>query len=56
MTEFIGREQDLAVLEREFEARRASLIILYGRRRIGKSTLIQRASQDRSAVYLQATG
>lgn len=32
---FIGRQQDLAVLEREFEALRASLIILYG------STLIR---------------
>jgi uncharacterized protein len=55
MIEFIGRRQDLAVLEREFEAQRASLIILYGRRRIGKSTLIQQASLDRSAVYFQAT-
>lgn len=55
MTEFIGRKQDLAVLEREFDARRASLIILYGRRRIGKSTLIQQASLNRQAIYFQAT-
>ena len=55
MTGFIGRQQDLAVLKREFEAQRASLIILYGRRRIGKSTLIQQASLDRPTVFFQAT-
>ena len=55
MTTFIGRQQDLAVLEREFEAQRASLVILYGRRRVGKSTLIQQASLDRPAIYFQAT-
>lgn len=52
---FIGREQDLAVLDREFGRRQASLVILYGRRRIGKSTLIQKASLGRPAIYFQAT-
>jgi AAA+ ATPase superfamily predicted ATPase len=55
MTDFIGREQDLAVLKRELETPRGSLIILYGRRRIGKSTLIQQAALDRPAIYFQAT-
>ncbi|MGA2292939.1 ATP-binding protein [Bradyrhizobium sp.] len=55
MVGFIGREQDLGVLEREFGEGRASLVILYGRRRIGKSTLIRQASLKRSAIYFQAT-
>lgn len=55
MTEFIGRRQDLAVLDREFSRPKASLAVLYGRRRIGKSTLIQRASLGRPAIYFQAT-
>jgi len=55
MVGFIGREQDLSVLAREFGERRASLVILYGRRRIGKSALIRQSSLHRSAIYFQAT-
>jgi|SRR6185437_1155468 len=55
MAGFIGRERDLSVLAREFEERRASLVILYGRRRIGKSALIQQSSLQRPAIYFQAT-
>jgi AAA+ ATPase superfamily predicted ATPase len=53
--EFIGRNQDLAVLRRELDTDRASLMILYGRRRVGKSTLLQRSAADRTAIYFQAT-
>jgi uncharacterized protein len=53
--EFIGRSQDLEILRREFGTTRASLVILYGRRRIGKSTLIQEASIGRPSIYFQAT-
>ena len=52
---FIGRDLDLAVLRREFENDRAALVILYGRRRIGKSTLLQKAVASRNAIYFQAT-
>jgi hypothetical protein len=52
---FIGRDQDLAVLGRELDTDRASLMILYGRRRVGKSTLLQKAAADRTAIYFQAT-
>ncbi|MDT3687910.1 MAG: ATP-binding protein [Pseudorhodoplanes sp.] len=55
MFEFIGRSQDLAVLRGEFDTPRASLVVLYGRRRVGKSTLIQEASTGRPAIYFQAT-
>lgn len=33
----------------------ASLAILYGRRRIGKSTLVQQAALGGPAIYFQAT-
>jgi AAA+ ATPase superfamily predicted ATPase len=55
MTGFIGRERDLAMLRGEFDIDHASLIIVYGRRRIGKSTLLQEGSKGRPAVYFQAT-
>jgi AAA+ ATPase superfamily predicted ATPase len=53
--QFVGRDQDLAVLGRELDTDRASLMILYGRRRVGKSTLLQKAAADKTAIYFQAT-
>ena len=52
---FIGREAELTDLRREFAAKRPSLVIIYGRRRVGKSTLIQKAAKDRPSIYYQAT-
>ena len=54
--EFIGREQELADLDREFRLPRGSLALVYGRRRVGKSTLLQHAAQRHGRfVYFQAT-
>ena len=55
MSDFIGRERDLTVIRKELDAARPSLMIVYGRRRIGKSTLLQEASKGRPSVYFQAT-
>jgi AAA+ ATPase superfamily predicted ATPase len=52
---FIGRHTELAALRSEFSAARASLAIVYGRRRIGKSTLIREAAHGRPHVFYQAT-
>jgi uncharacterized protein len=53
---FIGREGELAELANEFRAPRASLAIVYGRRRVGKSTLLQHAAERQEKfVYFQAT-
>ena len=40
---FVGRQNELALLSEELTAAKASLAIIYGRRRIGKSTLIREA-------------
>lgn len=40
MSRFIDRNDELAVLEKEYAASRSSLVILYGRRRVGKTALI----------------
>jgi AAA+ ATPase superfamily predicted ATPase len=51
---FIGREPELDQLRREFDAPRASLMVVYGRRRIGKSALIRQATTGRPHVAYQA--
>lgn len=52
---FIGREAELGDLKAEIAKDRASLVIAYGRRRVGKSALLQEATHDRPAVFYQAT-
>jgi hypothetical protein len=39
-TPFIGRERELNVLQKEWESNAAKMLILYGRRRIGKTRLV----------------
>jgi hypothetical protein len=38
---FVGREKELESLEKEYAKERASFIVIYGRRRIGKTRLIE---------------
>ena len=38
--EFIGRSKELEVLEQEYQ-RPGGFVVLYGRRRVGKTTLIK---------------
>ena len=52
---FVGRRNELALLSEEFASPRASLAIVYGRRRVGKSTLIREAIKDRPHIFYQAT-
>ena len=53
---FFGRERELEDLKGELPPRDRRSLIVYGRRRIGKSTLLQEAAKGASAsVYFQAT-
>jgi len=40
-TVFVGREVELAVMDEGFVSPRSELCIVYGRRRVGKSTLLE---------------
>lgn len=51
--EFIGREEELKILEREYN-RSSSFVVIYGRRRVGKTTLIKQFIKDKKAVYFFA--
>lgn len=48
---FVGRERELALLERAYGEREGAFIPVYGRRRVGKSELILRFLEGRPAVY-----
>ncbi len=53
--EFVDRKAELSVLERDYRTRSAKLIIIYGRRRIGKTELIKRYLKGKNASYYLAT-
>ena len=48
---FIGREEELAILEEEFTAPYSSFVAVYGRRRIGKTELINHFLADKSFTF-----
>jgi len=52
---FINRENELATLEEQYASGQASLFILYGRRRVGKTGLLRRFCQDKRHVFFVAT-
>ena len=49
--DFIGRTSELATLNAEFE-RGSGFVVIYGRRRVGKTTLIKEFIKD-NAKYAQ---
>lgn len=52
---FIGREQELARLERAWQSDRAELIVVYGRRRVGKTTLLRTFCAGRLGTFWVAS-
>jgi AAA+ ATPase superfamily predicted ATPase len=52
---FIGRTAELEALQAEFNNPRPSLLVVYGRRRVGKSELLRQATKGRPRVFYQAT-
>lgn len=51
---FVNREAELAFLEEHFRSDRAELIVLYGRRRVGKTELLYRFCQDKPHIFFVA--
>ncbi len=52
--EFIGRHTELARLESEYQ-KNGSMVVLYGRRRVGKTTLIKEFIKNKTAFYFLAS-
>lgn len=55
MDRFIDREVEMETLQREYTRKGSSLVILYGRRRVGKTTLISEFIKDKRALFFLAS-
>lgn len=52
---FINRTHELAFLEDRYRSKHSELLILYGRRRVGKTELLIRFLNDKQGIYILAT-
>jgi uncharacterized protein len=52
---FLNRVTELRLLDDRWKSGRAELMVLYGRRRVGKTELLVRVAEDRRAILLEAT-
>jgi AAA+ ATPase superfamily predicted ATPase len=52
---FVDREHELLSLNREYRSKNSSFTVIYGRRRIGKTALIQEYVKDKPSLYFYAT-
>ena len=48
---FVGREHELDVMQRLYDRRGFEMVVLYGRRRIGKTSLIEEFAKDKRAAF-----
>lgn len=55
MTKFIDREHEMETLNSEYKRDGSSLVIVYGRRRVGKTTLITEFIKDKNALFFLAS-
>jgi len=53
--EFVNRARELAFFRTAWERPQAQLLVLYGRRRVGKTALLQRFARNVSTVHYVAT-
>ncbi|ASJ00307.1 ATP-binding protein [Thermococcus gorgonarius] len=52
---FIDRKREMEFLERAYKSERAEFLVIYGRRRIGKTELLLHFARDKPHVYFLAT-
>ncbi len=55
MEHFIDREQEMETLQSEYERKGSALVVLYGRRRVGKTTLISEFIKGKNALFFLAS-
>ena len=55
MKQFIDRELETETLQNEYERDGSALVVLYGRRRVGKTTLISEFIKDKKALFFLAS-
>lgn len=48
---FIGRERELDALDKLYKSNQFEFAVIYGRRRVGKTALINQFIDDKKAIY-----
>lgn len=48
---FIGRDRELTTLNKLYKSNKFEFVVIYGRRRVGKTALINRFIEDKNAIY-----
>lgn len=48
---FIGRDKELSELERRYKSDKFEFVVIYGRRRVGKTALINHFIDDKKSIY-----
>ncbi|MBU3902532.1 MAG: ATP-binding protein [Candidatus Thermoplasmatota archaeon] len=54
LLKFIDRQKELEVLENAYKSNKPDFIIIYGRRRLGKTELVKKFIKDKQAFYFLA--
>ena len=49
---FINRDNELAVLEKEYKRGGSSFVVIYGRRRVGNTTLIKEFIKNKNSCFI----
>ncbi len=49
---FINRERELEILEREYRKKQSSFVVIYGRRRTGKTALFEKFQLERLKLLI----
>ena len=55
MVHFVDREQEMNTLQNEYDRTGSALVVLYGRRRVGKTTLITEFIKNKKALFFLAS-
>lgn len=55
MKEFIDRKNEMEFLESEYTKKESSFVVIYGRRRVGKTSLISEFGKNKNMLYFLAT-
>lgn len=48
---FVGRQRELQMLEKLYDSKKFEFVVIYGRRRVGKTALINRFIENKPAIY-----
>lgn len=51
---FVGRERELDVLEKCYKKQTFQMVVMYGRRRVGKTTLLSFFAKDKPSIFYTA--